>query len=191
MEDVEIIKATKAYGYYYATLKDVLTVIEPKMKQAGIWYQHVMENDGSKNNVLITHIYSIANEFDKITSETVINKEATLAGMNRFMIEGSAVTYFRRYHIVTMLGLTTDEDTDAGGKRITEKVSDNNNKQSKGRSVEAASNSQVPDFIKIFEEQSKRKNKDQFVKTFNAYKPQMTDDQIKEVEKILKDKYEN
>ena len=140
MHGVEIIKNTKAYGYNYATLKDILFVIEPILDEHGIWYQHNTGFDhDSKQNTVHTFIYSVDNEDDRESCTTLIDKEATLAKMNRFMIEGSAITYFRRYHITTLLGLTTDEDTDAGGKKV----------EKGGRSVEAASGNAGPDFEAI------------------------------------------
>jgi hypothetical protein len=41
-----------------------------------------------------------------------------LKGMNEFQVYGSAITYFRRYAISSLLGIVTDKDTDAGGEQI-------------------------------------------------------------------------
>jgi hypothetical protein len=178
MENVEILKSTEAYGYNYADLPSILKVIHPVLLKHKLWYNHTTKYDReSKQNVLETVIYCIDDNEDFIYSSTIIDREATLAKMNRFMIEGSALTYFRRYHLVTMLGLLTDEDHDAGGKRT-----------KPGRSVETATVSEV-NFVAIFEKQAKTKTKQQFQKTFDAYKSQMNNDDIKAVEKIFKDKY--
>lgn len=185
MKDVVIIKSTEAYGYYYATLENILDVIEPKLIENGLWYNHTTNYDASVNkNTLSTIIYSISEgEDDCIMSTTIIDGDTSLAKMNKFMVEGSGITYFRRYHITTMLGLTMDEDTDAGGKRV-------KSKSGSGRSVEAASS--VPtktDFASIFNSLLETKTKDQVSKTFNLYKTQMDNDQIKEVTNLITEKY--
>jgi hypothetical protein len=184
MEGVEILKATEAYGYMYATLPDILKVVTPLLRKHKLWYSHSTDYDSALGcNTLTTYLYCVDDEDDGLFCRTLIDKEASLAKMNRFMIEGSAITYFRRYHLTTLLGLTTDEDTDAGGKRV---------KKGEGRSVEAAAQaSSGPDFVDIFTKQSKTKTKAQFIKTFDAYASQMNDDQVKAVTKILIDTYGN
>jgi len=180
MEGVEIIKNTKAYGYNYATLKDILDIITPVLRKHKIWYSHSTNfNENSKNNNLTTIVYCVDDEEQSVRCHTDIDGETKLGGMNRFMVEGSAITYFRRYHLVTILGLTTDEDSDAGGKKVS----------NGGRSVEAKSEATKADFIAVFTKQSKTKNKAQFEKTFNAYKAQMEDEDIVAITKIMKDTY--
>ena len=182
MENVEILKSTEAYGYYYANLDNILTVIHPILKKHKIWYTHKTSYEVSvKCNVLETVVYCVDDVQDNFRSCTLIDNEATLAKMNRFMTEGSAITYFRRYHLTTMLGLVTDEDTDAGGKRV----------KSGGRSVESRGAEKSVDFVDIFTKQAATKTHAQITKTFDAYKSQMSNDDIKAVEKIIKDKYEN
>ena len=187
MDGIEIIKATEAYGYYYATLKDILDVISPVLKKNKIWYSHHTGYEATiKCNTLTTIVYNVDNEEDFISCHTIIDGDAQIAKMNKFMVEGSAITYFRRYHITTLLGLTTDEDTDAAGKRVVKKESQN------GRSIEAATNvSSKPDFVKIFTGLLEKKTKAQIEKTFDAYKPQMDNDEIKLVSQLIIEKYGN
>lgn len=184
MKDVEIIRATEAYGYYYATLQDIHKVIDPYLEKHNLWYSHHTGYDITTGcNVLTTVVYNVNDEEDAIVSTTLIDKEATLAKMNRFMTEGSAITYFRRYHLTTMLGLLTDEDHDAGGKRV---------KKGEGRSVESRSEPPTKvDFVGIFTKQAATKTKDQFAKTFEAYKSQMTNEDIQAVTQIMTDTYGN
>ena len=42
--------------------------------------------------------------------------------MNEYQVLGSAITYLRRYSLSAMLGLVTDEDTDAKGDSKTAKT---------------------------------------------------------------------
>lgn len=184
MEGVEIIKATEAYGYYYATLKDILDVIHPILRKNELWYQHSNSFDAtSGNNTLNTIVYSTLDS-SYVESNTLIDGDATLAKMNKFMVEGSAITYFRRYHITTLLGLTTDEDTDAAGKRVTKKAG------GQGRSVESAASAVTkPNFIDVFSNLLKTKTEIQINKTFEAYKSQMDNDEIVAVTKLISEKF--
>jgi len=187
MKDVEIIKATEAYGYYYATLKDILDIIDPMLEKHGLWYNHSTGFEhGTTYNTLTTVVYNVDNEKDAIMCRTIIDGETKLGGMNRFMVEGSGITYFRRYHLTTILGLTTDEDTDASGKRVVKKEG------RVGRSVEASTS--VPaktDFVKIFSGLMEKKTKPQIIKTLGVYKTQMDNDEIKAVQKLIDEKYGN
>lgn len=183
MENVEIIKATEAYGYYYATYADILKIIVPILKKHKIWYQHRNSWDSyANNNKLTTVLYCVEDYDDHMFCETVIDSEATIAKMNQFMVLGSAITYFKRYHLTTMLDIISDEDTDAGGKRV---------KKGEGRSIEAISTPKTVDFVKVFTGQAKNKTKAQFTKTFEIYKSQMTNEDIEAVTKIMIDKYGN
>lgn len=185
MEGVPIIKATEAYGYYYATLEDILKIITPLLRKHKIWYQHSSGFDSpSSKNYLTTFVYCEDNVSDFVASKTLIDGEAKLGGMNKFMVEGSAITYFRRYHITTLLGLTTDEDTDASGKTVVKK------KGKTGRSVEAvATTSSGPDFVKVFQGFLDKKTHEQINKMFDVYKSQMNKEEIEAVSKIITEKF--
>ena len=147
MIDVEILKTKEGYGYHYADLPSIMRIITPVLKECGIGYYHRTDfHEILGKNIVITVIYNVnedENGPENIMSRTLIDDKAILAKMNRFMIEGSAITYFRRYHLTTMLGLLSDEDSDAGGKRPTA--------QKPGRSVESAGKAEEEiDYIEIF-----------------------------------------
>jgi hypothetical protein len=123
-ESLEILKNKEAYGYNYAPLDTVLPVVEPNLRKHGLWYYHSTNFNKSGNGYLETVIYEVEGEKVEIgtgtltggyiSSKTLIDPDVKLAKMNPFMVMGSALTYFRRYHLVTMLGLLTDEDSGAG-----------------------------------------------------------------------------
>lgn len=185
MLDIEIIKAKEGYGYHYADLDSIIDVIVPILNRIGIGYYHYNGYDSvNKRNTLCTTLFNFDYESQEITSITGIDPDAVLAKMNQFMVEGSAITYFRRYHLTTMLGLTTDEDSDAAGKRPTE--------QKPGRSVEAAGKqTKEVDYIAIFKNLVIRKERKSVEKTFETYKKQLNNDDIKAIEIIIKEAYEN
>ena len=109
--DVPIIHEGKeGHKYTYSELKDILPIINPLLKKHGLGYKH-----WSTNNTIFTMVYHIESG-ESFTSSTEIDKDVILNGMNRFQTIGSAISYFRRYHLAEMLGLVTDKDTDAAGK---------------------------------------------------------------------------
>lgn len=181
MLEVEILKHKEAYGYNYAPLETIIPTILPILKKYGIGYNHRTDiHDATGQNIVITRVFSLDNVEDFVQCKTLIDKEAKLAKMNQFMVEGSAITYFRRYHLVTILGLLTDEDNDAGGGRQT------------GRSVESNASRVGPDYVDIFSKLiEKGKTENQVKNSFENYKKQMSNEQIEAVEKLLKDKYGN
>ncbi len=185
MIDVEILKTKEGFGYHYADLPSIMRIITPLLKEHGIGYYHRTDyNQTISTNVVITVIYNVDSIQDNIQSRTLIDKQAKLGGMNRFMIEGSATTYFRRYHLTTMLGLLTDEDSDAGGKRPT--------KQKPGRSVESIGREEDVDYIEIFKNIiANNKDSKKAIRTRELYKKTLSNDDIKEIDKMIKEAYEN
>ncbi len=80
MEGVEIIKATKAYGYYYATLDDIMRIIKPIMLRKNIWFQHEIAIDKENGkNYLITYIYHVLNNESRVYARTLIDGDTVLA----------------------------------------------------------------------------------------------------------------
>ena len=95
----------------------------------------------------------------------VIPDDVKLAGMNDYQSLGSALTYFRRYHLVVAFGILTDEDVDA----ITPEV-----KKTSANHVE-----KVKQLIAI------GRAKTTLDKYKETYKTKMTDAEIKEVESLI------
>ena len=197
-EDIEIIKSKKAYGYNYAPLDVILPLIKPYLKKHGIGYYHNTfikphEENGiiSDKQHLKTTFFNTDNVDDKIECDTMINEKVALSKMNEFMVIGSAITYFRRYHIVTVLGLTTDEDSDAGGAqpKNNEKAVDSKGEskiiEKQGRSVESATTENTVDYVAIFTNATKSKNETQVNKMLDMYSKNMSAIMLKTVKEIL------
>ena len=183
MEGIEIIKGREAYGYNYADLPSIKKIIDPVLRDVGVWYFHRTEVTDDGDNIVITVVYSVGNTADRIPATSIIPKDTVLAKMNKLMVIGSGITYYRRYHLVTILGLTTDEDSDAGGARPTA--------QKPGRSVESDATSSEPDYISIFKGLVKNKPKDSVIKTLDVYKKMISNKDLKEIEELIKNTYEN
>lgn len=129
-----ILKDTSGYGYKYADLTQIDSVIKPLLKKHGLMYIQPLQN-GS----ILTQVYHIDSgemieslctiPFESIRYEPVIIETtkdgvtdkktkhiiAGFEGMNTAQAYGSLITYFRRYTISSLLGLITDKDTDGTG----------------------------------------------------------------------------
>ena len=105
-------KGTKGYGYSYADLPSILSVINPLLKKHKLGFTQLL--DGTELRTILFHVSS----GDTIESCVAIPQGVQLKGMNEFQVYGSAITYFRRYAISSLLGIVTDKDTDAGGEQI-------------------------------------------------------------------------
>ena len=107
-------KDTKGYSYKYADLPSILKVINPILKANGLMFTQPLDSDGTSRYVTTT-LYHIATG-EKIESRIDI-PEVKFKGMNDFQALGSGITYLRRYALSSILGIVSDEDTDASGQQ--------------------------------------------------------------------------
>lgn len=105
-------KATKGFKFKYTNLSDIEKGLLPLLKEHKIGYHHSIDIQDGKN-VLVTTIFDLDNADNFEVHRLLIPSEVKLAGMNDYQSLGSALTYFRRYHLVTAFGIITDEDVDA------------------------------------------------------------------------------
>ena len=108
-------KGTKGYGYSYADLPAIFEVIMPLLKKHNLGFTQLM--DGSELRTILFHTKS----GDTMESCAAIPQDVQLKGMNAFQVYGSAITYFRRYALSSILGIVTDKDIDASGEQINSK----------------------------------------------------------------------
>jgi len=190
IEGVEILKKVEGYGYDYADLKVILEVIKPKLKENGIWFQHFLMNAQDGSQIVQTIVYNVNDSQDHVMAETILDKEATLPKQNDFQKIGSGITYFRRYHLTALLGLTFDEDNDAGGKREKpiKKSSSSNKRQAPAIATKTEGEELVDQFKMMIE---KGRPKAKVEKNLNTYKSKLTNDQIKQITNLIKDNYED
>jgi len=103
-------QGTKGYGYTYSDLKTIFKVINPILKKHDLGFTQLLE--GTNIKTVIFHTES----GESIESTTEIPQGMTLKGMNTFQVNGSGITYYRRYSLSSALGLVTDVDSDAKGE---------------------------------------------------------------------------
>ena len=124
-------KGTKGYGYSYADLPAIFEVIMPLLKKHNLGFTQLM--DGTELRTILFHTKS----GDTIESCAAIPQDVQLKGMNAFQVYGSAITYFRRYALSSILGIVTDKDIDASGEQINSKKNiDSNQFQRALKSIE-------------------------------------------------------
>ena len=104
-------KATQGYGYSYADLPAIFDVINPILAEFSLGFTQPI--CGTKVKTILFHVES----GETLESETDIPQGVALAKMNQFQVLGCAITYIRRYALSSMLGIITDEDTDASGEQ--------------------------------------------------------------------------
>ena len=131
-----ILKDTSGYGYKYADLTQIDSVIKPLLKKHGLAYVQPLMDD--KIKTILFHVETgeqieslCTIPFESIKYEPVVIETtkngvtekktkyiiAGFEGMNTAQAYGSLITYFRRYTISSLLGLITDKDTDGTGQQ--------------------------------------------------------------------------
>jgi len=176
----DIAKDKAAHGYSYATLDQIMDKLSPVLSAEKLLLYHETNYDTEeKCSYIKTTVLDVEKPEDKLTSLTYLNSNVKLPGQNEVMVIGSMITYYRRYHVTSMFGLTTEADTDAGGA-----IKDGVKKP--GRSVEAAGVEKKVEFVPIFKNMiDKGKTKDLINKTFESYKPKMSAEEITSVEALI------
>ena len=124
-QEIDIAKSKKGHNYSYAPLDDIMSAIKPHLISCGIGIAHSISCEEKSQSVatienkkersyLITKLFNVddgADDFNQCKS--LIDEDIKLASMNPLMVLGASLTYLRRYHVTTLLALTTEEDTDA------------------------------------------------------------------------------
>lgn len=105
-------KGKKGYNYKYADLPAIMEVINPILKKHGLVIAQPLEG----RSVVTKLIHIPTGEVQE--SRIDIPEGVTLQGMNQFQSDGSAITYYRRYCLSSLLSIVVEEDTDAAGKQV-------------------------------------------------------------------------
>jgi hypothetical protein len=109
-------KGKKGYNYKYADLPAIMEVINPILKKHGLLIAQPLEGRAVVTKLI--HIPTGQIEESRID----IPEGVTLQGMNQFQSDGSAITYYRRYCLSSLLSIVVEEDTDAAGKQVAQET---------------------------------------------------------------------
>ena len=112
-------KNAQAYGYKYATLDDILTVVKPILAKHKLVLIQPLTGEGLET--IIMH------ESGQCIREAVsLPSMGENKKMNAAQAVGATITYMRRYALSSILCISTDEDSDgAVGSKATTKPANN------------------------------------------------------------------
>ena len=114
-QEVKVIhKATQGFGYTYADLPKIFEEINPLLQKHGLGFTQLI-NTKEGINYLATVVFHVESG-EQIESNCMI-PYVQLKGMNDYQSFGSAVSYFRRYCLSSILCLVSDKDLDASGEQ--------------------------------------------------------------------------
>jgi hypothetical protein len=129
-QEVKVIhKATQGFGYTYADLPKIFEEINPLLQKHGLGFTQLI-NTKEGVNYLATVVFHVESG-EQIESNCMI-PYVQLKGMNDYQSFGSAVSYFRRYCLSSILCLVSDKDLDASGEQEKPKKETLDNKRFTG-----------------------------------------------------------
>lgn len=112
----EVGKTKQGYGYKYAPLDEVLKMARPILVKYN-FYLTQNSNTYIENGIEWVEVETILIHLSgEKLSNKVKSKYVDLKQMNTYQSLGSAITYLRRYGLSMLLGIASDEDTDATGE---------------------------------------------------------------------------
>tara|TARA_R110000851_G_scaffold185935_2_gene335200 strand:+ start:1573 stop:2142 length:570 start_codon:yes stop_codon:yes gene_type:complete len=104
-------KATTGFKFKYTNLGDVEKALRPILVKNKVGYRHKTIVIDSQN-ILKTIVFCLESDEEEHI-DLLIPSGVLLTGMNGYQSLGSALTYFKRYNLLTAFGVLTDDDVDA------------------------------------------------------------------------------
>lgn len=102
-------KDKQGFGYKYTDFDTVITSVKPILLKYGVGFMQSLTTIEGKNGVT-TRLFNAAGEW---IEDTTILPDVQLKGTNTAQNMGAAITYTKRYALCAILGISSDEDTDA------------------------------------------------------------------------------
>lgn len=111
----------KGYGYDYVPLNKIIDMLKSVLPEFGLSYIQLPFGGQSGQTVgLTTRIIHESGEWLEETAEFPVTD---MKGVNATQKAGAAITYFRRYALLSAFGVTGDKDVDANDKAFDNKKS--------------------------------------------------------------------
>lgn len=113
-------KGKQGYGYSYADLPSVLSQLRPLLHKHGLSIMQPVS--GHSGEITITTIVMhVSGQY--IESAVSVAVDMSNKKMNSLQSSGSAITYLRRYCLMSIIGLSsTDDDGRSGGDHMDESL---------------------------------------------------------------------
>lgn len=176
-EELGLQKTKSAHQYKYAPLDDIMEVVTPLLFKHRLLITHQTTSNEVEGEHVVTKLIDLDSD-QSLESKTQIQYGIKIGSMNPVMVIGAQITYIRRYHVVTLLNLTTEEDTDVNP--TSSASSSINGKVQTG-----------PDYMRIFENQLKKDGmtKDKVTKSLKNYEKKMEAEMFKNISDMIEDKF--
>jgi uncharacterized protein YfkK (UPF0435 family) len=102
---ITVEKKRQGFNFKYADLTDVWDVIRKPLTENGFSIIQLVQSEDEKTYI-ITKLYHVTGEC--IESKTLMNFTA-----KKFQDVGTAIAYYRRYSLCSMIGIVSDSDVDS------------------------------------------------------------------------------
>ena len=103
-------KDKDGYGYKYTDLDTVISTVRPILTKNKIGFMQTLTNVNGRDG-LTTRVFNVTGEW---IEDTFLLPVVAMAKTNAAQNVGAAITYMKRYALCAVLGISSDEDTDAG-----------------------------------------------------------------------------
>lgn len=103
-------KDKSGYGYNYTDLDTVIKYVRPILSKYNIGFMQALTTTEDGRNGISTRLFNGNGEW---IEDTTTLPEIQLKGTNTAQNMGAAITYMKRYALCAILGISSDEDTDA------------------------------------------------------------------------------
>ena len=114
--------SSKGYSYDYVPLNKIIDMLKKVLPSHGLGYVQLPVGGQSGTTVgLTTRIFHESGEWLEETAEFPLTD---MKGVNATQKAGAAVTYFRRYALLSAFGITGDKDVDANDQAWAKDTSD-------------------------------------------------------------------
>ena len=106
-------KDKDGYGYKYTDLDTVISAIRPVLFNNNLGFTQSLTTTENGERGITTRVFNTAGEW---LEDTIALPEISMAKTNAAQNLGAAITYMKRYALCAVLGISSDEDTDAATK---------------------------------------------------------------------------
>jgi len=109
-EFVTLPKDKDGYGYKYTDLDTVITTVRPILAKNNLGFMQSLTMTEDNRPGITTRLFNTAGEW---IEDTIALPDVAMAKTNAAQNMGAAITYMKRYALSAILGISSDEDTDA------------------------------------------------------------------------------
>lgn len=103
-----VVKDKDGYGYKYATLDNVISMLKGVLPKYGLGFAQFPESVNGKDGVTTI----VMHESGEYMSARYEMEATEMKGTNLTQQKGASITYTRRYALCSIFGIPTEEDTD-------------------------------------------------------------------------------